>query len=519
VLGALVAVLAALVPHGQVGSTAERAQGAGARARSVVHPTPVTGAAARTGTLPPANPARNIAPDPPFLGTCSGSAYDDSSGCVATVLAAIANAREQEGLPGMALPTDWSQLSPTEQVFVVTNLERTVRGLPPLSGMASALDQAAQSGAAQNADPSPPGGFTWTAWGSNWAGNVGNPLEADYYWMYDDGLGSANIDCTPGATTGCWGHRDNILMSLRCQPCLMGAGYDGTAFQGDPSWSELLVDTAGSPALDFSWGQVASFLPSSPSSAPSGSTLSSPAVGLASTPDGQGYWMVSADGGVFAFGDAAFFGSMGGRHLVAPIVGMASTPDGGGYWLSAADGGVFAFGDAAFYGSVGGRRLARPVVGMASTRDGGGYWEVASDGGIFAFGDAAFRGSMGGQRLAKAVVGMAPTPDGGGYWLTASDGGIFAFGDAGFHGSMGGSALFRPVVSMASTPDGDGYWLTASDGGIFAFGDAGFRGSTGGHALNAPVVGMSAPSDTGYWLAAADGGIFSFGVPFHGSMG
>ena len=37
-----------------------------------------------------------------------------------------------------------------------------------------------------------------------------------------------------------------------------------------------------------------------------------------------------------------FYGSMGGRRLDAPIVGMASTPDGRGYWLVASDGGIFA---------------------------------------------------------------------------------------------------------------------------------------------------------------------------------
>src|SRR5207245_2154308 len=30
----------------------------------------------------------------------------------------------------------------------------------------------------------------------------------------------------------------------------------------------------------------------------------------------------------------------------APIVGMATTPDGGGYWLVAQDGGIFTFGNA-----------------------------------------------------------------------------------------------------------------------------------------------------------------------------
>ncbi|MHB1961054.1 MAG: putative Ig domain-containing protein, partial [Acidimicrobiales bacterium] len=162
------------------------------------------------------------------------------------------------------------------------------------------------------------------------------------------------------------------------------------------------------------------------------------------------YWEVAADGGIFAFGDAAFYGSMGGRPLNQPIVGLAATPDGGGYWEVASDGGIFAFGDAAFYGSMGGRPLNQPIVGLAATPDGGGYWEVASDGGIFAFGDANFYGSMGGRPLNRPIAGLAATPDGGGYWEVASDGGIFAFGDAAFSGSMGGRPLDAPVVAIGS---------------------------------------------------------------------
>ena len=78
----------------------------------------------------------------------------------------------------------------------------------------------------------------------------------------------------------------------------------------------------------------------------------------------------------------------------------------------ASDGGIFAFGDAQFYGSMGGKPLNKPIVGIAATPDGGGYWEVASDGGIFAFGDAQFYGSMGGKPLDKPVVGMAASPEG-----------------------------------------------------------------------------------------------------------
>jgi hypothetical protein len=482
-----------------------------------IQPTPVTKAypQPRQGILPPGNPGANIAPSPNFLQDCSGMHYDDSPGCVNAVLQATAHGRQAEGLPDMVLPTDWTQLTPAEQLFVATNLERTVRGLPPLTGMASGLDAASLGGAQQSTDPTPPAGFPWTQWGSNWAGAVGNPLEAVYYWMYDDGLGSSNIDCQQAGAPGCWGHRDNVLLNLSCQPCDMGTGFDATGYQGYPGWAELLVDTSGNPPLDFSWSQVLPYLAGNAG----GAGMTAPAVGIASTPDGGGYWLASANGGVFAFGDAQFYDSVAGINLTSPVVGIASTPDGGGYWLVAADGGIFAFGDAGFYGSMGGHRLDRPIVGIAVTPDGHGYWEVAADGGIFAFGDAGFYGSMGGHPLDRPVVGMAAAPNGHGYWEVAADGGIFAFGDAPFHGSTGGTALFRPVVSMSATANGNGYWLTAADGGIFAFGNAPFRGSTGGHVLVAPVVAMSTPSSAGYWLAAADGGVFSFGVAFHGSIG
>jgi hypothetical protein len=222
---------------------------------------------------------------------------------------------------------------------------------------------------------------------------------------------------------------------------------------------------------------------------PSG-PLNKPIVGMATTPDGGGYWLVASDGGIFSYGDAQFYGSTGGIHLNKAIVGMAATPDGNGYWLVASDGGIFSFGDAQFYGSTGGIHLNQPIVGMAATPDGGGYWLVASDGGIFSFGSAQFYGPTGGIHLNQPIVGMASSLDGAGYWLVASDGGIFTFGDAPFHGSSGNIKLNRPIVGMASTPDGGGYWLVASDGGIFNYGDTPFLGSFGGSGRQ-DVVGMS----------------------------
>jgi hypothetical protein len=202
-----------------------------------------------------------------------------------------------------------------------------------------------------------------------------------------------------------------------------------------------------------------------------------PVVGMASPPAGGGEWVVATDGGVFTYGTAVFYGSLGGLTLNAPVVGIASTPDGKGYWLVAADGGIFAFGDAGFYHSLGGTTLNAPVVGMASTPDGKGYWLVAADGGIFAFGDAGFYGSLGNLTLNAPVVGMASTPDGKGYSMVAADGGVFTFGDAAFHGSLGGTTLNAPIAGMAGTSTGGGYWLVGADNGIFAFGDAGFYGA------------------------------------------
>ncbi|MHB8220574.1 MAG: fibronectin type III domain-containing protein [Acidimicrobiales bacterium] len=213
---------------------------------------------------------------------------------------------------------------------------------------------------------------------------------------------------------------------------------------------------------------------------------------MAATPTNAGYWIVSADGGVFSYRAARFEGSLPGLGVsVNDVVGIAATPSGHGYWLVGADGGIFSFGDARFYGSMGGKPLNQPIVGMAAMPTGAGYWEVASDGGIFSFGAARFHGSMGGKPLNQPIVGMAATPTGAGYWEVASDGGIFSFGDARFHGSTGSIRLNQPIVAMTAMSTARGYWLVSADGGIFAF-TAPFFGSTGSKPPSSPVDGLVA---------------------------
>jgi hypothetical protein len=134
-------------------------------------------------------------------------------------------------------------------------------------------------------------------------------------------------------------------------------------------------------------------------------------VGMAPTPTGNGYWLVASDGGIFAYGDAKFFGSTGAIKLNKPIVGMARYPDGKGYWMVGSDGGIFSFAaegtTARFHGSAGAVPLAKPIIGMAATRTGAGYWLVATDGGIFNYGDAVLVGSAASRNSPSPWVGIA----------------------------------------------------------------------------------------------------------------
>ena len=233
-------------------------------------------------------------------------------------------------------------------------------------------------------------------------------------------------------------------------------------------------------------------------------------VALVPASDGRGYSLVSGLGAVHHHGSSSDRGSAADTPLQWVIVGAAGARGAAGYYLVGADGGVFAFGNAPFLGSTGNIRLNQPIVDIASTE--GGYWLLGADGGVFSFGNARFRGSTGAVRLNRPVVAMAPTATGQGYWLVAGDGGVFSFGDAHFAGSTGHLRLAEPIVALAPTTTGKGYWMAAADGGVFAFGDAAFLGSAAGSGSSAPIVDIAAtPSGRGYWLVTASGAVLPFG--------
>jgi len=263
---------------------------------------------------------------------------------------------------------------------------------------------------------------------------------------------------------------------------------------------------------------------------PGGTT--SPGAG-ATAPGSLGYLLVSAGGGVFAFGEARFEGSLPGIHVrpLAPIVGVATLRTGGGYWLAGADGGVFSFGAAHFYGSLPERHVkpAGPVTGIAATPTGGGYWLVSSEGDVYGFGAAKSYGSpaSSGAKPGSRIVGMAAAPTGKGYWLAAANGDVYAYGAATYLGGISSlrlrHPLVGPIVAIASTPTGQGYWLAGRDGGVFAFGKAAFFGNTYTAGVAKHLRGVIAsitptPDGKGYWLIGVDGGVFSFGdAPFLGN--
>ena len=75
-------------------------------------------------------------------------------------------------------------------------------------------------------------------------------------------------------------------------------------------------------------------------------------------------------------------------HLKAPIVAIVTNCVDTGYWLLAADGGVFAVGNVGFHGSLGAAMLPSPIVALLPTPAFHGYWLVAADGRVYPFGDA-----------------------------------------------------------------------------------------------------------------------------------
>jgi len=195
-------------------------------------------------------------------------------------------------------------------------------------------------------------------------------------------------------------------------------------------------------------------------------------VACATTPDGNGIWLVTNFGRVYAEGTATNYGDMRSNYGICDISGIAVLP-----YTSVPTSGQ----------KCSTRGLNAPIVGITSTPNGNGYWLVGADGGVFNFGSAKFLGSTysygitglsGSHPLSAPVTGMLSTPNGNGYWLVGADGGVFNFGSAPFLGSSYstfGRGISKPnicfqlsaqnrVVRGFLTGEGIGGWLTTTGG-------------------------------------------------------
>lgn len=189
-------------------------------------------AQAQTRASAPADPSLNVPRTAAMNRACGqGTAAD----CQLAVVLGIDQARATEGVGPLHLPSDYDALSVPAQLLVLTDLERLDRGLPGFTGLSATLDGLAEKGAIANTDPNGPAGRTW---GSNWAGGEPSALMADYDFMYNDGLGSPNVDCSRAAPNGCWGHRSNILSDYGLHPSMGAAATD---VEGVTSLTELLA--------------------------------------------------------------------------------------------------------------------------------------------------------------------------------------------------------------------------------------------------------------------------------------
>jgi hypothetical protein len=204
-----------------------------ASAGLVAAPSPALAATRQRATAPSTrarasaarNPASNRTLSQATLWACE--ANPSGAVCVNSVLTAINRARSAEGVRAMRLPAGFAALSLPAQLLAIADLERSDRGLTAAIGLSRSLDQNALAAARADQDPVP-NPFYGNAYGSNWAGGIGSTLAVDFLWMYDDGPGSSNVDCRSAQSSGCWGHRQNVLYPYQ-PPLVMGAAVSGTS--------------------------------------------------------------------------------------------------------------------------------------------------------------------------------------------------------------------------------------------------------------------------------------------------
>ena len=241
------------------------------------------------------NPASNI-PLGPLPPSCAEAPL--SASCESAVVGYLNEAHHELGLAPYELPPSFLTLSPARQVLVLSDLDRSAYGISPVLGLNDTLDAAADEGVTNNGDPRAPSqltpGGTVFGWGSNWAGGFANVLVAYYVWMYDDGYGSPNRDCSSPGAPGCWGHRQNVLLSFGSAPTgWISMGAAAGSYPSHAGYAMLVAYTREQPVYSYTWatalaeGGGREALPATVTGTPSSLTTDAATLNATVNPEGQ----------------------------------------------------------------------------------------------------------------------------------------------------------------------------------------------------------------------------------------
>lgn len=218
----------------------------------------------------PCSVASSSCINPCFFGTPLRIAALNSMNCTTYVQRAVNNARQTLGLSDINRPSNWYDLSPEEQLFVLVNIDRLSYGYPPYVGLNANLSQQARLAAERRIldfqsvpgfrkIPMRPVGLS-----------IADPLNAfaiDFDFMYADGAkggpnSAANEFCKTGLESSCWYGRDMILGSdpkepgsgvgTGCTNCEVGAAR--VIVKGKAVWTVVIAKpNSTTPTATFLW--------------------------------------------------------------------------------------------------------------------------------------------------------------------------------------------------------------------------------------------------------------------------
>jgi len=313
----------------------------------------------------------------------------------------------------------------------------------------------------------------------------------------------------------------------------------------------------------------------------------------------RGYWVADKDGWVYGFGDAADYDSSTyGQVPLAYVPGIngenytqvsdiAAHPSGRGYWVLTNDGYVRAYGAATFYGDgyvgVNTHMDGPTAISIAETFTGNGYWVAYSNGIIRGFGDASpSYVTLPYTALTNYMINHGPSyqyliPDSNplgllvqtappsayahtyrcrgisghprqmGFVATDGSGQVFSY-NGGWFGELT-NRVFNPGAAnqfflwpkeyancIEYTQSGNGYWINFLSGHIAAFGDAINQGTSYVYEGNSQLSASGLASDlqlykmltqkiardpdgTGFWVLVADGSVLHYNADWWGQPG